>query len=777
MLGYFLFRSVRDSAYFTSLSQRLGFLPASFRQTVPGAIWLHAVSVGEVIAVMELARRLRQEFPRAPLFLSVGTLAGHATARDKLAGTVNGVFYAPMDQVFAVRRVLRALQPALVVILETEIWPNLFREAKRAGCGLLIINGRISDRTEARYRRLRWFFQEVLRWPDTVLAQSESMRQRYLAMGASAERVKIGGNLKYDFLPREADAASPVRRLIDSLRPAEVWIAASTMPPASTGDVDEDDAVIAAFRELAPKHPRLLLILVPRKPERFDSAAAKLAAAGISFVRRSNLDAPLELPGALLLDSIGELSGLFPLADVVFMGGTLAARGGHNILEPAFFSRPVICGPHMENFRQIAEEFREREAYVEIASASELAGAVDQLLTDRARAAEIGRRALACAESNRGATERAMAVIRETAQSACPQVRPTLPALVFLWPLARIWSSAAGWNRHRNLRRRRKLDAAVISVGNVTMGGTGKTPCVLYLAEQMRRAGRQPGILTRGYGRHSVDKHLILEPGAQAKTAQTGDEPQIFLRSAVAPLGIGADRFETGRRLRERFGTDVLILDDGFQHVRLDRQVDIVLIDALSPFGGGDVFPLGRLREPLDALGRADAFVITRSDCAPGTWDIGRALRRYNPHAPVFRARSVPDHWVEAVTGLQIPPRELPFSRAAAFCGLGNPESFWNILDGLGIEIADRVAFGDHHAYRASEMRRLARQFLAAKAEAALTTEKDAINFCEGSTALMTPLPVYWLKIRMEIDREAEFLAFIESRLTSANRDRQVRHA
>jgi 3-deoxy-D-manno-octulosonic-acid transferase len=777
LLGYFLFRSVRDSAYSNSLGQRLGFLPASFKQTVPGAIWLHAVSVGEVVTVVELARRLRVQFPHAPLFLSVGTLAGHAAAREKLADIATGLFYAPIDHVFVIRRVLRALQPAIVVILETEIWPNLFREVKRAGCGLLIVNGRISDRTEARYRRLRWFFREVLRWPDAVLAQTEPIRERYLAMGAPPEHITIGGNLKYDFLPREAAAGSPVRRFIDGLRPAEVWIAASTMPPASSGDIDEDDAVLAAFRELAPKHLRLLLVLVPRKPERFDVAAAKLTAAGIAFVRRSQIEMPLELPGVLLLDSIGELSGLFPLADAVFMGGTLAGRGGHNILEPAFFARPVICGPHMENFRQIAQEFRERQAYVEIASASRLAGAVDQLLTDPAWAAKIGQRALECAQSNRGATERAMDVIREAAMRACPQVRPALAALVFLWPLAWIWRSVGARNRRRNMRSRRKLDTAVISVGNITMGGTGKTPLVLYLAECMKHAGRRPGILTRGYGRHSLDKRLILEPGTHVKTAQTGDEPQMFLRSGIAPLGIGADRFETGRQLYQRFGTDVLILDDGFQHVHLARQVDIVLIDALSPFGGGDVFPLGRLREPLESLSRADAFVITRSDCAPGTWNIERALRRNNAHAPVFRARTVPEHWVDAASGLHIPARELPVSRAAAFCGLGNPESFWNMLDQLGIEIADRIAFDDHHAYRASEMRRLARQFLAERAEAALTTEKDAINFCEGGTALMAPLPVYWLKIRVEIDREAEFLAFVVSRLGSTTDDRQVRHA
>jgi len=774
VFAYFLFRSLRNPAYFTSLGQRLGFLPASYRQTAPGAIWLHAVSVGEVVAVTELARRLRAAFPRAPLFLSVGTLAGYSTAREKLTSTVTGVFYAPIDHVFGVRNVLRALQPAIVVILETEIWPNLFREVKRAGCGLVIVNGRISDRTSARYRSLRWFFQEVMRWPDAVLVQSEAMRERFLAMGAQGERVHVTGNLKYDLVAREADASSPVRQLIETVRPAEVWIAASTMPPASAGDVDEDDAVIGAFQTLAPKHPRLLLVLAPRKPERFDGAAAKLEAAGISCVRRSKLDAAPATPGVLLLDSIGELGGLFPLADVVFMGGTLAARGGHNILEPAIFARPVICGPHMENFREIAREFRERGGYVEIAAASELAGTVDQLLTDRSRAAGVGRRAAECAASNRGATERAVAVIRKAAP-ACPNVRQELAARVLLWPLSLVWRSVGAWKRGRNIRRQRRLAAAVVSVGNITMGGTGKTPCVLYLAEQMQRAGRRPGILTRGHGRHSLESNLILEPGAHAKAAQTGDEPQIFLHSGIAPVGIGADRYQTGRLLQERFGCDVLILDDGFQHVRLERQVDLVLIDALSPFGGGEVFPLGRLREPLESLARADVFVITRSDLAPGTCDIERALGAYNRHAPVFFARAAPEHWVDAASGQKV--TELPFSRVAGFCGLGNHQAFWRMLKTLGIQPVDRVAFDDHHAYRPSELRRLAQQFLALKAEAAVTTEKDAINFCEGCPGLMAPLPVYWLKIRMEIEQEEEFLRFVEGRLAAGDTGSRAWHA
>ncbi len=737
---------------------------------------MHAVSVGEVLSLMELVPRLRAEFPDAPLFVSTATLAGRATAREKLGGVVHGIFYAPLDHVFAVRRVLRALRPALVLVLETEIWPNLFREAKRAGCALAILNGRISDRTERRYRRQRWFFREVMRWPDAVLVQSEAMRERYVSIGAPPNRVSVGGNLKYDVVPREAGPQSPVRRLIEGLQPAQVWIAASTMPPASPADVDEDDAVIAAFQTLAPRHARLLLLIAPRKPERFAVVAAKLAEAGIRFLRRSDLQGPLQLPAAILLDSIGELAGLFPLAGAVFMGGTLAARGGHNILEPAFFGKPVICGPHLENFEQIAQEFRAHDALAEIGAPAELAGAVEGLLADASRAAQLGQRALACAESERGATERALSVIREITADSCPRYRPNLAAFFLAWPASLAWRAVSAFARARNMRRRRKLAAGVVSVGNVTMGGTGKTPFVLYLAEQMRRAEHRPGILTRGHGRQSLVRHLILEPGERAKVSQTGDEPQIFLRRGVAPVGIGADRFETGQMLQERFATDLLILDDGFQHVRLDRDVDIVLIDALAPFGGGEVFPLGRLREPLASLMRAGVIVITRSESERGTYNLQLALRRHNASAPIFRARTVPEGWIDLATGREISARELPFDRAGAFCGLGNPESFRATLDGLGIRPVDFVTFGDHHRYDARELRSLAHQFGAARAQAAVTTEKDAINLCEGAIELLAPLPVYWLKIGVEIEREAEFLELIERRIAKPANAR-ARHA
>jgi 3-deoxy-D-manno-octulosonic-acid transferase len=767
LLLYFLYRGLRNRAYWGSLAQRLGFLPGSFRQTGPGAIWLHAVSVGEILSSVEFLKRLRQEFPRTGLFVSTSTLAGRAVATEKLSDLADGTFYAPADTVWAVRRVLRTLQPSLVLIAETEIWPNLFRETKRIGAGLAIVNGRISDRAFPRYKRFAWFFRAVLPAADCILTQTDGIRERFLALGAPPERVRTAGNFKYDFEARPAPPDSPVLALIARLQPAKVWIAASTMPPASPGDVDEDDAVLAAFRELATKHPDLLLILVPRKPERFDQAAQKLAASGIRYLRRSELTAAavLPLPGVLLLDSIGELGGLYGAADVVFMGGTLADRGGHNILEPAFFSRPVIAGAHMENFQAIADEFREAGASLAIKSAVDLVSAVDHLLVSPETSQEIGRRALACAEARRGASARALAVAGDLYSGHLPSYRQAMPWFLLTSILSQVWIWGARRRQARGTARRRKLDVPVISVGNLTMGGTGKTPCVLRLAAELNRRGHKPGILTRGHGRLSPEKQLIAAPGSAIRAERTGDEPQMFIRSGLGPVGIGADRFATGAALRSQFGVDVLLLDDGFQHVQLARTVDIVLIDALDPFGGGGVFPVGHLREPLASLARATVILITRSEFTDLAATIERQIRRWNPEAPVFCADVAPQSWIENRSGSRYPVDAPPFHHAAAFCGLGNHESFRRTLAQMGMQLADWVEFDDHHRYRPRELDRIRAQAQMKGADALITTQKDAVNLGEGSDELIAPLALYWLEVTLAVEREAEFLGEIERRL------------
>jgi len=750
-------------------------LPDSVHTTGSGGVWLHAVSVGEVLSAVELVRQLRVLQPGLPLHVSTATLAGHAMAQLRLAGMVDGVFFAPLDYRSVVRRVLRALRPAAVVIVETEIWPNLYREAKRSGASLLVVNGRISDHALPRYLAWKNFFRHVLLWPGAILAQSEEDRRRYIAAGAPPQKVHAAGNLKYDFTPPEGVAPELVE-FLDRMKPQSVWIAASTMPPAEAGDPDEDDAVIAAFRELAPKHSGLLLILTPRRPERFDAAAEKLARASVRFVRRSELSPlrgegpPLTLPSVLLLDSMGELAALFERAEVVFMGGTLARRGGHNILEPAYFAKPVILGPHMENFAEIAREFAAAGAVVNIAGPDDLAGAVDALLSNPTRAQDIGNRARTLARSRRGVVDRIALRILDAVSEGVSDPPHTLAARLILTPLSWAWGAGHRINLSRGLAAQRSLQTPVISVGGLTMGGSGKSPLVAHLAECLAAAGRNPAILTRGYRREFAHSMVVVPRGEQAAVERTGDEAQMFVRARIAHVGIGADRFETGHRMEaglpDGSRPGVFLLDDGFQHVRLKRNHDLVLIDATDPFAGG-LFPLGRRREPLENLARATAIVLTRTVEGRSYAGIEKLVRRYNPGAPIFHSRVIPRHWVDAEWGATRPPRDPGFRRVAAFCGLGSPRGFFHTVRELGIEIVFQWTFGDHHRYRPQELRRLARQAGAAGAEALITTEKDMMNLgahsgsvvqgehlTPGAPAVLAPLKVYWLKIGVEIDNE-----------------------
>ncbi len=747
---YCAYRVLRDRRYLLTLGQRFGFLPRDFRQSLPGAIWIHAVSVGEVIAALPLIAQLRSAEPAAPIYLSTTTLTGRAAAAQKLGSSVQGIFYFPFDFVFAVRRVLRTLQPSVAVVLETEIWPNMFREAKRAGCGLVMVNARMSDKTARRYAAFRFFFGPVLKLPDAILAQSAGQRERFLQAGAPPANITVAGNLKFDSRPTSLPADSPIAQFLGR-RSGPIWVAAST---TADDKLAEEDILIDAARQL----PDWTLVLAPRKPERFDEVSAKLTRSGLPFVRRSQLTDEASA-AILLLDTIGELSGVFALADVVFMGGTIADRGGHNILEPAFFAKPVIVGPHMENFREIARDFMEHGALIELTDPASLAAAVRDAASDIG----IGLRARTCAEARQGASAHAAsAIVSLYARSFTCNLKNLFKRIVAT-PFSWIWAAGSRAKQARDLRKQRTLKTLTISVGNITVGGTGKTPFVLELVDHIRESGLIPGILSRGYGRRSHHEQLVLAAGSCADVGHTGDEPQILLRSGIACIGIGKDRYKSGLLLEERFHPDVLVLDDGFQHLRLGRHLDIVLIDALDPLGSCRIVPVGRLREPLDALARADLFVITRAECARNLDAIEHRLHELNSKAPVFRSRVVPRHWVDLVTGDRFPPTELPAGKSVAFCGLGNPSSFWRTLRRLGIEPVDCVEFGDHHPYTPREVLRLSQQAASQKAEMLLTTEKDLVNLCQQCDTIIQPMRLLWLKIGVEIERESEFYSVLES--------------
>ena len=751
---YLLYRGIRNRAYFGHMTERFGFLPPSFQSTGYRCIWFHAVSVGEVLSAVELIRRLRSEQPGLSIFLSTTTLAGRATAEQRLQ---HGVFFLPLDYRSMVRRVLRRLRPSAVVILETEIWPNLYRESKRAGASLILANGRISDRSLPSYRRASGFFRHVLLWPDVIFTQTGEDARRFVIAGAPEKAVTPAGNLKYDFNPPASGIPRDIASFLETKTEEALWIAASTMPPKEASDPDEDDAVISAFTAL--NRPGLLLIVAPRHPQRFEVVAEKLTKAGVAFARRTALASAPANARVLLLDSIGELAALFERATAVFMGGTLASRGGHNILEPAYFSKPVIAGPHMENFAAIAEEFSAQQALVRISSAGELGAAVAGLLDDPARAHSIGAKAHQLAMSKRGVVDRMAADILTAAGLGVPNPPRTLLARITLTPLSWIWRAGHRINLGRGWSARQSLQTRVVSIGALAMGGVGKTPVVAHLAERLFAAGSNPAILTRGYRRKS-SADVIIPRDDSASIDITGDETQMFVRAGHAHVGIGAGRFAVGTQMTERLHPDVFLLDDGFQHVRLKRDEDIVLIDSLDPLAGG-VFPLGRLREPFANIARATAIIVTRVEAGGSIAAIENLIRRYNRSAPIFRCRMVPREWIrygETPATPRHPFNPHPFTKVGAFCGLGSPHSFWRTLDILGLEVAFRRAFRDHHPYSPSDLSRLVVEASAQGVDALVTTEKDQMNLGVEASALFQTCPLYWLRIGVEIDREEELL-------------------
>lgn len=712
--------------------EKLGRLDASLHSTEPGAIWLHAVSVGEALSAASLIPHLRTALPGRSIFVSTSTPTGQDMARSKLGTQVEGIFYAPHDFPWAVRGTLAALKPRLLLVMETEIWPNLFGEARRFGAGLVIANGRISDRSAPKYAARRKLFGPPLRACDAILAQSQTDAERFIASGADPRSVSVGGNLKYDFTPPSSGPPAVVAGFLERIGAGPVIVAGSTRE-------DEEAPVARAFNELAKSRPHALLVVAPRHPGRFDEAAEALAGAGLPVAKRSDLTdkTALGLPGILLLDSLGELASVYSLADAVFVGGSLNGWGGHNVLEPALSGKPVVTGPHTQNFRAIVERLSADGGLVQIGSAEELAPACARLLDEPEYAREVAERGQTAAEAERGAAERIAAAAATAWQEAAPSNPPVGWKRAGLTPAA--WAWRIGNAVDRRTSRRKRLPRPVVSIGNLSAGGTGKTPTAFRLLRELSLRGHRPALLTRGYRRRSLDKVIVAGPHDPYGPAHLGDEPaELFRRFRAAglevPIGVGSDRHATGKELLERFpDVDLFVLDDGFQHYRLEREFDLVLIDAAHPPDADEPLPLGRLREGPEALARADAILLMRAHPELGYASLLRRLRI--DEKPVFRGRRAP---VEVVDGVTDQPAELSTLRgvkAFAFCGIGDPSSFFESLDGLGVEIVGREAFSDHHRYEPEDWWRIAKTARDAEAEILLTTEKDLANLDAGVPA------------------------------------------
>ena len=419
---YWLFKMLRHGKYRAGLAERLGRVPERVRSAQPGdlCVWIHAVSVGEVLAVSQLVEELkRSSAKKLRIVISTTTTTGQNLARERFGA--ENVFYFPLDFGFCIRPYMRALRPKLVVMAETEFWPNFLRIAKRCGAAVAVVNARISDRSLPGYARWSGILSRVLQSVDLFLAQSEEDKRRLVEIGAAAERVEVSGNLKFDVKPpAKLEIVEQLRQALERGGGKPVIVAGSTVE-------GEEFFLLGAFQTILREYPDAVLILAPRHPERFEKVWELLQSFGVGRdelisqpgltrfekLRRSELPRDANIYGAvLLLDTIGELASVYELADVAIVGGSFVPLGGHNILEPAHFARPIVVGPHTHNFRDIIAIFLREQAVVVARAAAEhgikgdLGPKLRELLADESSRQRLGQKGRMVLESQRGATAR-----------------------------------------------------------------------------------------------------------------------------------------------------------------------------------------------------------------------------------------------------------------------------------------------------------------------------------------------------------------------------------
>ena len=393
ILARLLYRAWRAPAYARRWRERF----AIGGELRPDGIWVHAVSVGEAIAAAPMVRELLKRYPQLPITVTCMTPTGSEQIR-KLFGDGVGHGYLPYDLPWLQRRLIRRLQPRIAIIMETELWPNMVAECKRAGVPVVLANARLSERSARGYQRVSRLVQPMFAALDWLAVQSAAEAERFSALGARQQALTVTGSIKFDLKPSAAvlEGAQQWRSQWDG-RP--VWIAAST-------HAGEDEVILQAHQQILQQHPQALLILVPRHPERFDGVGRLVQQAGLSLVRRSSDSLPGPDDQVFLGDSMGELMQFYACADVAFVGGSLIAGGGHNYLEPAALGLPVLSGPHRFNFAEISELLEQAGALVEVADAAAMSGQVNGWLSEPGVARTAGSAGQSVVKANQGALER-----------------------------------------------------------------------------------------------------------------------------------------------------------------------------------------------------------------------------------------------------------------------------------------------------------------------------------------------------------------------------------
>jgi len=409
LMPRFLFDAVRKGKYADGFWQRLGYLP-EFKANHRPVLWIHCVSVGETQAARPLVKEILENFPNYRLVVSTTTKTGQELAQEVFADVAELVFYMPFDWRFSVRRALRQIKPNVVLIMETELWFNFLREANKSGAGVFIVNGRLSEKSFRRYALIPKTMRRVLHYVDLALMQDAADAKRLSNLGIRGSKVKVTGNVKFDqsFNLSEAELTEEFRRRFAIEQDAPLIVAASTHAP-------EEALIIEAFKEVwknsAGKLPRLLI--APRHPERFMEVAVLAKNSGFDWVMRSEEESGRDkVAEVILLDSIGELRAVFPLAEIVFVGGSLIPHGGQNVLEPAVVKKAIVTGFYTTNFDDIVSELAAQDALIQLPQLNEkeippqLAEVFLNLLRDTEKRDKLAQNAFDVMQKNRGASSK-----------------------------------------------------------------------------------------------------------------------------------------------------------------------------------------------------------------------------------------------------------------------------------------------------------------------------------------------------------------------------------
>jgi len=410
---FLFFKIATKERYRTGFKQRAGFLPFELRKRLQGKrpIWLHAVSVGEVNASLPLIKGIKERYPDVEMVISTVTATGNRTARDKVRETENIIFF-PFDYSAIVRRVIEEIQPRLFITIETEIWPNFLRVLCRKNVPALVLNGRISNRSFGRYRMVRIFMRNVLSCISFFGMQTEKDAERIVQIGAEKDRVRVTGNIKFDAPLPVSGKGEDLRVSLGLAEGEEIMIAGSTHP-------GEEKRILAVYKRIKREYPHFVLVIAPRHIERTRDIEELIKGEGFIPIRRTSSECrPPASSGQsdsiLILDTFGELSGLYGISTLVFVGGSFVPGiGGHNVLEPAVYKKPVFYGPFMDNFSEIANVMRIKGGGIQVRDEDEFVSKAGEILIDREKYRELGEKSYTTVKENQGSLYQCLEAVRE----------------------------------------------------------------------------------------------------------------------------------------------------------------------------------------------------------------------------------------------------------------------------------------------------------------------------------------------------------------------------